>query len=825
MRDNQLVVPDGFPVIEHSSTSMPLPFTGVQRFLRHPYYEFLIQEAREGKIPFVFAVMQGPKLQAFPKSEKGLYWVGVVCSVEGVGSVEPLISLLGRNRVRVGRYIKRANNIWVATLMEQIIDVSEEQFVSDKGDVIVNPEYQTLLGGLLFNIRNKLQQLYQECVKFAGPDDDDTRGLMSLYDGFYNYDLNRRDAIDRLVWEIVFAIPVIDSTQKQHFIELTSLMQRMGGCLGLLELNIDIISSAKRYDVAVRHRIRKKKRRPSDGVPRDDDSPDRDGLSANVNPETAERWKKYEKIKNSISPEAEKAIIEDFNRLNSCVPGQSEWNIFINHLDCLLSLYSTEIIPQERDVSKVEKVLGQSHCGLEDIKERIYDYLATKIRNPKGKAPILCFVGPPGVGKTSIGKSVAESLGLKFVRLSLGGIRDEADIRGHRQTYIGAIPGKIIQEIVRLGVKNPVFMLDEVDKISNDFRGDPSSALLEVLDPEQNYSFQDHYIGAPFDLSGVLFLCTANTSSGIQRALLDRMEVINIAGYTEFEKVQIATEFLVPKQIIETGFPGLNVNWQDNDFGKVISKIVKGYTREAGVRNLERQIHQILSRWGRQVMKDGDDKFAIGETKPAEILITEELVEKLLGSPKYAHERVNKTEVGEAVGLAWTPVGGDILYIQAAIMPFTGNELLLTGSQGETMRESCIVAVSLLRIFLEKAKKSKVLENKTIHIHIPEGAVKKDGPSAGITIFSSLYSEAFGVLVKPFVTMTGEITLKGMVTKVGGIKEKILAAHRDGLKEIILPASNELDVKDKIPEEIKKDLKFHFMSSVDEVLPIVFPEN
>ena len=411
------------------------------------------------------------------------------------------------------------------------------------------------------------------------------------------------------------------------------------------------------------------------------------------------------------------------------------------------------------------------------------------------------------------------------MRLSLGGIRDEADVRGHRQTYIGAIPGKIIQEIVRLGVRNPVFMLDEVDKINSDFRGDPSSALLEVLDPEQNHSFQDHYVGAPFDLSSVLFLCTANLSSGIQPALLDRMEVIEIAGYTEFEKIRIAAEFLIPKQVIETGFPGLKVNWQDNDPDKIILKIVKGYTREAGVRDLERQIHQIFSRWGRQVMKDGDDKFAIGETKPAEILITEELVEKLLGSPKYAHERVNKTEVGEAVGLAWTPVGGDILYIQAAIMPFTGKELSLTGSQGETMRESCKVAVSLLRIFLEKAKKSKVLENKTIHIHIPEGAVKKDGPSAGITTFSALYSEAFGVLVKPFVTMTGEITLKGMVTKVGGIKEKVLAAHRDGLKEIILPASNELDVKDKIPEEIKKDLRFHFMSSVDEVLPIVFPEN
>ena len=820
MSNGQLIVPSEFPVVVQNSFIMPLPGIGIIRFLKHPYYNSLIQEAREGKVPFVFAVMQKQGYNIFPEKEDGLYQTGVVCSVEFVDGVESRITLFGRYRAKAGR-IKKLNNLWVATSLERVIDKSEKQFVNEKDDLVINPEYRTSLLGLFFNMRNKIQHLCQECIEFAGPNDLDTQELLNLYDDFYNHDFNSRDAIDMLIWEIVFAAPVIDPPQKQRFIEQTFLMRRIGACLGLLELNLGIIGSAKMYNTAVKSRLKKDKNQVKVGVPGSGGLPDDDNSAANANPELAKMLEIYKKIKDSISLEAQKAILEDFSRLNSCVSGQSEWNTFINHLDCLLNLYSTETTSQENDISKVEEILGRSHYGLEDIKERIYDYLATKIRNPKGKAPILCFVGPPGVGKTSIGKSVAESLGLKFVRLSLGGIRDEADIRGHRLTYIGSIPGKIVQEIVRLGARNPVFMLDEVDKITNDFRGDPSSALLEVLDPEQNHFFQDHYIGAPFDLSGVLFLCTANISSGIQSALLDRMEVIEIAGYTEVEKIRIAAEFLVPKQIVETGFAGLKINWQDNNPDKVISGIVKGYTREAGVRELERQIHHIFSKWGRRTIKNGSGK-------PAEMFITEGLVEELLGTPKYSHERVKKTEIGEAVGLAWTPVGGDILYIQAELTPHgrAEKDISQTGGLLEVFKDANHNALTVVKNLLRNDKQAvKRLAENLLHLSVPDGGVKKDGPSAGIAMALAIYSELTDKPLKPYVAMSGEITVKGMIRAVGGVKEKVLAAYRDGAKEVILPVSNERDVKDKVPEEIKKGLKFHFVSHVTEVLPIVFFDN
>lgn len=819
MDSNQLIVPNEFPVVTRNPNSMPLPGIGASHFLRHPYYEFLIQEARGGKVPFVFVVMQRPELRAFPKNAEGLYQIGMVCSVEAVGDVEPWITLFGGYRVKVGRYIKKANDLWVASLSEPIVDEQEEQFVNERGNIVVNPEYRVPLTGLLFNIRIKLQQLCQECVEFAGFDDADTQWLINLYDSFYNRDFNRRDAIDQLIWDVIFAASTIDSSQKQHFIEQTSLMSRIGGCLELLELNIDIISSARKQDAAVRSRMRKRQRRSGRNISKGGGSSSDDNSMANANPEIAKRWGKYQKIKDSVSPEVQKAILEEFGRLNNCHPEQVEWSTFANHLDCLLNLYSTETTPQEKNISKVEEVLGQSHFGLEDIKKRIYDYLGTKIRNPKGKAPILCFVGPPGVGKTSIGKSVAESLGLKFVRLSLGGIRDEADIRGHRQTYIGSVPGKIVQEIIRSGVRNPVFMLDEVDKISSDFRGDPSSALLEVLDPEQNHSFQDHYVGAPFDLRDVLFLCTANTSAGIQPALLDRMAVIEIAGYTEFEKIQIAIEFLVSQEVVETGFPGLKVKYQDNNPDGVFSKIIKGYTREAGVRNLKREIRQIFERWGRQVMKDGNDK-------PTELLITEELVEKLLGAPRYTHERVNITEIGEAIGLAWTPVGGDIMYIQTQLTPHgrTEKDISQTGNLGKIFEAANKDAFTVIKNRLRNDKKAmRMLMDNLFCVSVPEGAIPKDGPSAGISMTMAMYSRLTGRPLKPYVAMSGEIDILERVHAVGGIKEKVLAAYRDGVKEIILPVSNERDVKDQIPEEIKKGLKFHFVSRIDEVLPIVFP--
>src|SRR3989344_2410042 len=821
MSNGQLIVPSEFPVVVQNSFIMPLPGIGIIRFLKHPYYNSLIQEAREGKVPFVFAVMQKQGYNIFPEKEDGLYQTGVVCSVEFVDGVESRITLFGRYRAKAGR-IKKLNNLWVATSLERVIDKSEKQFVNEKDDLVINPEYRTSLLGLFFNMRNKIQHLCQECIEFAGPNDLDTQELLNLYDDFYNHDFNSRDAIDMLIWEIVFGAPVIDPPQKQRFIEQTFLMRRIGACLGLLELNLGIIGSAKMYNTAVKSRLKKDKNQVKVGVPGSGGLPDDDNSAANANPELAKRLEIYKKIKDSISLEAQKAILEDFSRLNSCVSGQSEWNTFINHLDCLLNLYSTETTSQENDISKVEEILGRSHYGLEDIKERIYDYLATKIRNPKGKAPILCFVGPPGVGKTSIGKSVAESLDLKFVRLSLGGIRDEADVRGHRQTYIGAIPGKIIQEIVRLGVRNPVFMLDEVDKINSDFRGDPSSALLEVLDPEQNHSFQDHYVGAPFDLSDVLFLCTANLGSKIQRALLDRMSIINVSGYTEEEKIEIARRFLIPDLVKEVALSQDNtqIEWQGS-LDEVVSYIVSGYTKEAGVRKLKQKIQQILESLGRKYMK--------AETKPNSILITTDVVGEILKMPQYTRERISATAAGEAIGLAWTEFGGETIYVHAqwTIRSQGDTSLSQTGSSGDVMFKSNKTALTVAKNLAEKfnPKALKKFETHMLHLQANDASTPTDGPSATITMAMAIYSELIGKPIKPFIALSGELTPKGKILAVGGIKEKVLAANRDGIKELVLPKNNQRNVVEGVPEAIQRTIQFHYVNYAEEVIPIAFPES
>lgn len=817
MTDKLIVVPHNFPIVVRDSDSMLLPTAVLHCFLWHPYYMPLMEEMRQGQIPFVFMVMQRPNAQSFPRNAEGLYQAGVVCKVIEVDSATPRVGLYGMYRARA-RYRKNAKNLWVTDSTEPIHDKEEEQFVNQSGDMVVSSEYKNPILGLFLNIKTKLRILCEMCAQFAGADDADTQGLVRLLDNLGNYDLEKRDSIEYLVWQIVYATPVVDPSQKQHFIEATSLMRRLGGCLGLLEQNIAVINSAIQYDFAAKNRKNRQRGKVKAGGPAGGDL-DSDSL-ANVQPEIAERWKKYQEIKDSLTPDQDKAILEDFGRLNSSNSESTEHGMFMNHLDTLLALFSSVPTSQETDISKVKEKLGKSHCGLEDVKDRIYNYLATKIRNPKGKAPILCFVGPPGTGKTSIGKSIADSLGLKFIRLSLGGVRDEAEIRGHRRTYIGAMPGKIVKKIIESGASNSVFMLDEVDKINNDFRGDPSSALLEVLDPEQNHSFQDHYVEAPLDLSGVLFLCTANLKSGIQPALLDRMDVISISGYTENEKVQIAKEFLVPKQIVEEGLSDVKLGWQDDNPDAVLSKIIRGYTREAGVRQLERQIRQIFSWWGRRSMENEQGEL----TK--QLVVTEKLVEEFLGTSKYTRDRVKPTVVGEMVGLAWTPFGGDILYIQARIVPFTGKELSLTGKQGKVMQEACKVAMSVARSLAEKKKiHDKVLGNKTVHIHIPDAAVDKDGPSAGAATFCALYSAIFNVKARRYVSMTGEITLMGLVTRVGGVKEKVLAAHRDGIKEVILPVKNRENVKKDIPDEIKRELKFHFVTRIEEVLPIVFPDD
>jgi len=495
---------------------------------------------------------------------------------------------------------------------------------------------------------------------------------------------------------------------------------------------------------------------------------------------------------------------KELNRLARMSPMASEYTVSRTYLDWLLEMPWNKKTRDRLDVKKAEQILDEDHYGLEKVKKRIVEYLAIRQLKSDMKGPILCFVGPPGVGKTSLGRSIARALGRKFSRMSLGGVRDEAEIRGHRRTYVGALPGRIIQEIKKLNSSNPLIMLDEIDKLGMDFRGDPSSALLEVLDPEQNFSFTDHYLEVPFDLSKVMFIATANIPDPIPPALKDRMEIIEINGYTEEEKLQIAERYLVPKQLNAHGITTDMLSFTS----KSISKIIRQYTREAGVRNLEREIATTV----RGVAKE------IVEKKIKSRRISVKHLEKYLGPERFYSEIAERTSrPGVATGLAWTPVGGDILFIEASKMPGKG-ELNLTGKLGDVMKESATAARSYLRANSDKFKiDPNFYEKYDVHIHVPAGAVPKDGPSAGITMFTALYSLFSEKCVKNNLAMTGEITLRGMVLPVGGIKEKVLAAKRAGIETIIMPEKNRKDLEE-IPRKNIKDLNFQFVKDVDEVI-------
>ena len=504
--------------------------------------------------------------------------------------------------------------------------------------------------------------------------------------------------------------------------------------------------------------------------------------------------------------DAHDKALKEIQRLEMMPPMSAESTVSRTYLDWLLAMPWNKKSKEIRDMRWSIKVLEEDHYGLEKIKDRITEFLAVRSLLKKPQGTILCFVGPPGVGKTSLGKSIARATGRKFVRLSLGGVRDEAEIRGHRRTYIGALPGQIIQYMKKAGTRNPVFMLDEVDKMSMDFRGDPSAALLEVLDPEQNHMFVDHYLDTEFDLSMVMFIATANVLHTIPRALQDRMEVIQLSGYTELEKLQIAKRFLVKKQLEANGLKPEELEFADEGLLELIRK----YTRESGVRNLEREIANVCRKTAK--------KIVISEDKNNRI--TPEVVEQLLGKPKFREQVIHEgNQIGLACGLAWTEVGGEVLFTEASMMDGKG-QLTMTGKLGEVMQESARAAMSYVRTRAAAYGISKDFYRKMdLHIHIPEGAIPKDGPSAGITMAATIVSVLTRIPVRSDVAMTGEITLRGKVLPIGGVKEKLLAAHRAGIKEVILPKENEKDLQD-IPQDILESMKVNLVETMDEVLQV-----
>ena len=593
--------------------------------------------------------------------------------------------------------------------------------------------------------------------------------------------------------------------EKQEILEILDIKERLKKLHQLLLKQVEILELGQKIQAEVRGRMEKAQReyylREQLKVIRKELG-EAEGIEAEV--EELREKLAQKALPDYVRKEAEKELA----RLARLHPTSAEYTVIRNYLDWILELPWCESTEERIDLKEARRILDEDHYDLEKVKKRILEYLAVRKLKPDMKGPILCFVGPPGVGKTSLGRSIAKALGRKFLRISLGGVRDEAEIRGHRRTYVGAMPGRIIQGLRRVGVNNPVFMLDEIDKIGTDFRGDPAAALLEVLDPEQNQNFSDHYLEIPFDLSKIIFIATANMLDTIPTPLLDRMEVIEIPGYTEEDKLRIAKYYLVPRQLEAHGLTKQQLKFTD----RALMEIIRHYTREAGVRNLEREIGAVC----RAVAKE----FAEGRTEPVKVRVRD--VEKFLGPPKYLPEVAERVKVpGVAIGLAWTPVGGEILFVEATKMKGSGR-LILTGKLGDVMRESAEAALSYVRSRSQDLGLDEDLFQKIdIHVHVPSGAVPKDGPSAGITILAALVSLLTERTVRHDVAMTGEITLRGAVLPVGGIKEKVLAAKRAGIKEIILPKLNEKDLLD-VPKEAREKLTFHFVGRVEEALPIVF---
>ena len=609
------------------------------------------------------------------------------------------------------------------------------------------------------------------------------------------------DNPDRVA-DILSAHLMVSTADKQSLLELVNPYERLQRLHDLLDVEIEKINIDKRINVKVKKQMEKaqkeyylneKIKAIHQELGRKDDRGD----------ELTELREKIEKA--GLPKEVKEKAEQELKRLEAMPPVSAEATVSRNYIDWLVSVPWRKKSKERKDLDHAEKVLNEDHYGLEKIKDRILEFLAVRQLIGQTKSSIICFVGPPGVGKSSLAKSIARATGRKFVRLSLGGVRDEAEIRGHRRTYIGAFPGQIVQMMRKAGTVNPVFLLDEVDKMSMDFRGDPSAALLEVLDPEQNHSFLDHYLDVDYDLSKVMFIATANVTHTIPAPLKDRMEVIPLSGYTLNEKLAIAQQFLVPRQVKNHGLATDKIGFEE----EAIRVLIESYTREAGVRSLEREIASVCRKIARRVVKEGSGLA---------VTVRSQMISEFLGKERFRARRKNQlSEIGVATGLAWTEVGGELLETEVGLMPGKG-KLTLTGKLGEVMQESARAAVSYLRSRSELfGIDPDFNESMDLHLHVPEGAIPKDGPSAGITMATALISALSKIAVRKDVAMTGEITLRGKVLPVGGIKDKVLAAFRGGITEVILPKENEKDLEE-IPVEVREQMEVHLVESMDEVL-------
>ena len=685
----------------------------------------------------------------------------------------------GISRVKILEYLNKEPYFSVA------VELLEDKPITDKLEVDA--------------LTNNLRQVFEDLMKVAPNLTEEHSGMLK------NIQKPNR-LTDRAI-----SVITISNQEKQEILEELDIKIRLEKALNLISREIQRIKLGEEIQSEVHDEITKTQR---EYYLREQMKAIKKELGEDEG--TVESKELEKKIKSAeMSDVGEKVAMKELDRL-SRIPTQSpEYNVSRTYIEWLTDLPWSKSTTDRIDIKKALKILDEDHYGLEKVKERIVEYLAVRNlkqkKDPNGslRGPILCFGGPPGVGKTSLGKSIARSMGREFVRFSLGGVRDEAEIRGHRRTYIGALPGRVIQSIKKAGTNNPVFMLDEIDKLGSDFRGDPSSALLEVLDPEQNHSFSDHYLEVDFDLSKVMFIATANYQDAIPPALRDRMEILDFTGYIEDEKVQIAKRHILPKQIEENGLTKEEVSFDTNS----IKELVRSYTREAGVRNLEREIANVLRKVARELV----------ETKKNRIRVTKNQVGNYLGAPRFHSELAERvTKPGVVTGLAWTAAGGDILFVESTKMNGKG-KLTLTGQLGDVMKESVSAALTYVRAHAGGFGIDVDFNDKSdIHVHVPAGAIPKDGPSAGVSMVTSLVSLLTNVPVKEKIAMTGEITLRGNVLPIGGVKEKVTAAHRSRIREIVLPEHNRKDLED-VPKHVAKDLKFHFASDIKDVLKVAVP--